>query len=157
MNAKYQVQHRYQDSGWMNADGEVYRDEATAVARAEACAKQPIYYGMTRVIDTETGAVLKTFAAGGAEVRQPSVKPSTTMNKPPTTRRYMLSVSEAIRSPDCWIGVKLFDSADEAKQWVKTSFPGKDFVFNEAGDWITGHFESWRRLQIKIGPIEVLD
>jgi hypothetical protein len=65
---RYQVQNRYQDGGWENVQGEVYRDSDTAVSRAESFAKQPIFYGMARVLDLATNFPVKTFSAGGQPV-----------------------------------------------------------------------------------------
>lgn len=65
---RYQVQNRYQDGGWENVEGEVYRDPETAISRAKSFSEQPIFYGMARVLDLATNFAVKTFGAGGQPV-----------------------------------------------------------------------------------------
>ncbi len=61
----FQLQNRYQDSGWDNLPGEEFHHSEPAVSRAGELSKDAIWYGMVRVIDTVKKEVVKTFAAGG--------------------------------------------------------------------------------------------
>lgn len=77
--------------------------------------------------------------------------------RPTTRRRFLLTVSENLRCIDSYVAMKFFDTPEEAKQWVKDNYQGTDYVWGENGEWMSGFFESWRRLYVKIGPIEALE
>ncbi len=60
----YKIQNRYQDSGWMDLDrGDL--SAGNACSMAFELSKDSIAFGMTRVINTETGEVLVEYPAGG--------------------------------------------------------------------------------------------
>jgi len=58
----YYLQHRYQDSGWVDLD-ERYLEPGTAIDKACKYSLDAIAYGMTRVLDNK-GNILKTFSCG---------------------------------------------------------------------------------------------
>jgi len=60
----FQLQNRYQDSGWENLDEE-YDSAKKAKKRALKLSKDAICYGMVRVVDVEKKQVIVTFPAGG--------------------------------------------------------------------------------------------
>lgn len=60
----YQLQHRYQDSGWENLNEECIHLQ-TAKHRAYELSKNSIAYGMVRVVNRATGAVEAEYPAGG--------------------------------------------------------------------------------------------
>lgn len=62
----YYLQHRYQDSGWENINEECSHLD-TAKHRAHEFSKDPIAYGMVRVVNRATGTVEVTYPAGGGE------------------------------------------------------------------------------------------
>jgi hypothetical protein len=61
---KYILQNRYQDSGWENLRGEVFRDIHDAVWRAAQLSTYSIHYGMVRVVCSDTKAIVIQFGAG---------------------------------------------------------------------------------------------
>jgi hypothetical protein len=58
----YYLQHRYQDSGWIDLD-ERYTEPGTAIDKACKYSRDAIAYGMTRVLDHK-GNIVKTFTCG---------------------------------------------------------------------------------------------
>jgi len=77
--------------------------------------------------------------------------------KPASHFRYLLTITERLRCLDSYEAIKLFDSPEDAKQYVKETFRGTDYMWLEKGDRISGHFESWRRLYVEIERVEVLE
>lgn len=70
-NGQYQLENRYQSSGWELLAGESYDAEKDAIDRAATLSRDAIAYGMVRVIDRRGPAgptIVKTFSAGGNEV-----------------------------------------------------------------------------------------
>lgn len=63
----YQLQHRYQDSGWENLNEESSSHLETAKHRAHELSKNSIAYGMVRVVNRATGTVEAEYPAGGGE------------------------------------------------------------------------------------------
>lgn len=63
----YYLQHRYQDSGWENINDEECIHLDTAKHRAHEFSKNPIAYGMVRVVNRATGNVEVEYPAGGGE------------------------------------------------------------------------------------------
>ena len=61
----FQLEHRYQDSGWESL-GDKYRFSSIdeAVFTAAECAKDAISFGMVRVIDEQAQEIVVTFPAG---------------------------------------------------------------------------------------------
>lgn len=59
---RYQLENRYQDSGWEDM-GESFDSRDDAVWRAAEYSSKGMYYGMVRVIDGMFGVVVITFAA----------------------------------------------------------------------------------------------
>ncbi len=62
---RYQLENRYQDSGWETLNDEQYHVETVATKRARMLAKDVIAYGMVRVVDTQKNVVIITIPAGG--------------------------------------------------------------------------------------------
>ena len=57
------IQNRYQDEGWENTEKE-FDEVGEADREAIKCAGDAIVYGMTRVVDTQSGFVISTYYAG---------------------------------------------------------------------------------------------
>lgn len=68
-NDMYYLQHKYQDTNWIDLpeDNYPYADLERARRRAAKLAENSIAYGMVRVVDKK-GRVYHTFAAGGGEI-----------------------------------------------------------------------------------------
>lgn len=61
----YILQNRYQDSGWEELDVEFSEaQKQEALNKAQEFSKNPIYYGMVRVICSNTNSVIGTFSGG---------------------------------------------------------------------------------------------
>lgn len=60
----YVLEHRYQDSGWMRLDAELFEHAGDAYCRASELSEDAICYGMVRVVELESNRVMDTFAAG---------------------------------------------------------------------------------------------
>jgi hypothetical protein len=58
----YYLQHRYQDSGWIDLD-ERYIEPGIAIDKACKYSRDAIAYGMTRILDHK-GKIVKTFSCG---------------------------------------------------------------------------------------------
>ena len=63
--SRYVIENRYQDSGWELVSAQHgYNDLEEATLVAEILAANGLAYGMTRVVDRNSGEVLVTFPAG---------------------------------------------------------------------------------------------
>ena len=60
----YQLQNRYQDSGWETLDHEKFSSVVVATSRAAILSKNAICYGMVRVVDLSTEVIIVTFSNG---------------------------------------------------------------------------------------------
>jgi hypothetical protein len=61
---RYYLQNRLQDTNWEDL-GESYGLCGDAICRASELAETNMLVGMTRVVDSDTGKVGVTYAAGG--------------------------------------------------------------------------------------------
>lgn len=66
--AQYRLQHRYQDSDWENSDDDADHYAAdqlvAAVRNAEHRSRNPVLWGMCRVIELSSKMVIVEFSAG---------------------------------------------------------------------------------------------
>ena len=60
---RYQLQNRYQDSGWELLNEE-FDSVGDAVITASRYSMKPIVYGMVRVVDVKLREIVVTFPAG---------------------------------------------------------------------------------------------
>lgn len=65
---QYQIQNRYQDSGWEQTN-ESFADKYEANRFAFECSKRPVVYGMVRVVDTLADKVVVEYGAGHGQSR----------------------------------------------------------------------------------------
>ena len=63
---KYQILHKYQDSGWMPT-GLSYDPLPIAIRKAHECSMDAIVYGMTAVLNIDNNYHVVEFPAGGGE------------------------------------------------------------------------------------------
>jgi len=61
----YQLQNRYQDSGWETLEHEKFEYLTDANGRAKELSKNAVAYGMVRVVNRSTGNVEVEYPAGG--------------------------------------------------------------------------------------------
>ncbi len=61
----FQLQNRYQDSGWETLDREQFSRLDKAKKRAHKLSKNAISYGMVRVINLANNSVEVEYPAGG--------------------------------------------------------------------------------------------
>lgn len=60
----YRLEHRYQDSGWMELPHEVFEHAGDAIIRADELSMDAINFGMVRVVRISDCNVIRVFAAG---------------------------------------------------------------------------------------------
>jgi hypothetical protein len=65
MFMSYQLQNRYQDSGWETLDREKFDSLRKARKRARKLSKNAIAYGMVRVVNLVSKVVEVEYPAGG--------------------------------------------------------------------------------------------
>lgn len=60
---RYLIQNRYQSSGWENLERE--QSICVALEKVQLYSQNPIYYGMTRIVDMHDETIIVTYSAGG--------------------------------------------------------------------------------------------
>ena len=60
----FQLYNKYQDSRWIELDGEIFQYQGDAVIRASELSHDGIAYGMIKVVNLDTIKVIAVFPAG---------------------------------------------------------------------------------------------